>query len=73
MFKMIFARFLRGFIAGAVSAAAILSPVTMQDFNSLTHWLILLLIVVIQGGITGGILALDKYFRSTPTDTLIEP
>lgn len=68
MFKMIFARFLRGFIAGAVSAAAILSPVAIQNFENLTNWLLLLLVAVVQGGITGGILALDKYLRATPID-----
>jgi ABC-type uncharacterized transport system permease subunit len=74
MLKIILARFLRGFIAGAVSAAAILSPVAIQDFKTLTNWLVLLLIAVIQGGIVGGILALDKYFRMTPADqSEIEP
>ena len=66
MFKILLARFLRGFAAGAISAAAILSPVALQEINDLTRWLVLLLIAVVQGGITGGILALDKYFRSTP-------
>ncbi|HKQ06113.1 MAG TPA: hypothetical protein VJ464_13340 [Blastocatellia bacterium] len=72
---MIFVRFLRGFIAGAVGAGAVLTPVALQDFHSLATWLSLLLIAVIQGGITGGILALDKYLRTIPTDqdTLIEP
>jgi len=75
MFKIIFARFLRGFVAGAVGAVALLSPAAIQDFKNLTSWLTLLLIAVIQGGITGGILALDKYLRTTPIDQngVIEP
>jgi len=57
-------RFLRGFIAGAVSTAA-----AVTGFNGVKQWedlenaLAMLLIAIIIGGVTGGLMAADKFIR----------
>jgi len=59
-------RFLRGFVAGATGAAA---PVVIvfKDWDNVIPVLSVLGLAALAGGITGGILALDKYVR-TPNE-----
>jgi len=56
-------RFLRGFIAGGVGAMALITPVGIQNFNDISSWLVALLLAGIVGAISGGLQALDKYWR----------
>ncbi len=64
--KGVFYRFLRGFVAGAVASMASMVPFMGNgDWKALYTWLSLLCFAGVAGGITGGILALDKYIRET--------
>ena len=62
--KAILFRFIRGFIAGFVGTAVSLAPFAGNSFNELSDWLFGLAIAGVVGGISGGLLALDKYFRA---------
>ena len=65
--KGVLFRFLRGYFSGAVAAlttAVALAPAT-NDWSALETWFGHLLFASIIGGITGGVLALDKYVRET--------
>jgi hypothetical protein len=61
-------RFLRGFIAGGIGAMALILPVGIQNFNDLSSWLVGLLLAGLVGAISGGIQALDKYFRDSKNE-----
>lgn len=56
-------RFLRGFIAGAVGSMVAI-PVVAKSFPELVNSLTALVFIGLAGGITGGLLALDKYVRT---------
>jgi hypothetical protein len=56
-------RFVRGFAAGAVSAMLAVLPVDITGTTALKEWLFRLSLAALVGGITGGLLAADKYFR----------
>jgi hypothetical protein len=66
-FKRIGYRFLRGFVAGAVGSMSTLlvaiGKESASDLKSLQIWGASLFFSAIVGGTTGGIMALDKYFR----------
>lgn len=57
-------RFLRGFAAGAIGTMAPIGIVTAKWGDVITG-LSVLALVGLSGGITGGLLALDKYIRET--------
>jgi hypothetical protein len=57
-------RFVRGFAAGMVGSFAALSPVVFNSWADVHTWLITAGFAALSGGLTGGILALDKYLRS---------
>lgn len=58
-------RFVRGFVAAAIAAAATATYLTGVDtWTELAAALNMLAIVAAVAGISGGLLALDKYFRS---------
>lgn len=57
-------RFLRGFVAGAVGAMAPIGFVAAKWGDVITG-LSVLGLVGLSGGVTGGLLALDKYIRET--------
>lgn len=61
--KVLLNRFLRGFLAGAVGALATLLPISFQSLDDVKAWLFLAGLVVVSGGFSGGILALDKALR----------
>lgn len=62
--KRVGIRFLRGFIAGAVSTAAAVTGVNgTHTWNELESALANLVVAAIIGGISGGLLAADKYIR----------
>lgn len=62
--KIIFFRFLRGFLAGGVaSMTTFLATSNATSWNDFQNWIGALTFALTIGGITGGILALDKYFR----------
>lgn len=67
-FKRVGMRFLRGAVSGSVaSMAALLAVAGREDINNLASlevWLITLSFAGIVGFVSGGLLALDKYFRS---------
>jgi hypothetical protein len=56
--KVLLFRFIRGFVAGAVS-----SMVVIAFAGDLSQWLQALGIAAITGGLTGGLLAIDKAVR----------
>lgn len=62
--KVVAYRFLRGAVAGAVASMVGLQVVGVQSFSDLQAFAISLTISGIMGGVTGGLLALDKYFRA---------
>lgn len=63
--KSVLLRFLRAFVAGAVSTMVVIVPLA-NDWSSLKGWLSALSLAGIIGGITGVLQAVDKWVRSTP-------
>jgi len=61
--KVLIFRFIRGFIAGAVGSMITVGVFAGSGLNDLKQWGILLGVAAISGGITGGLLALDKAIR----------
>jgi len=57
-------RWLRGFVGGAASTMIAVNAVGVSTFEDLTRFLSALAIAGLVGGITGSILAVDKFFRS---------
>lgn len=62
--KSVFYRFLRGAVAGAVASMVVVNVSGVNTFNDLGVFLTSLTLAGIVGGVTGGLLALDKYFRA---------
>lgn len=62
--KSVLFRFLRGVIAGAVSTMILIQYNGGQSFSDVHAFLYSLAVAGIAGGVTGGLLALDKYFRA---------
>lgn len=56
-------RFLRGFLAGSIGAMATITPMA-SGLSGLKEWFGLLAIAFIVGGVSGGVLALDKAVRT---------
>lgn len=67
LLKSVGLRFLRGFIAGAVAQMAMIT-VYATNLAELETALVSLAFAAITGGITGAILAADKYLRSLPSE-----
>jgi len=63
MAKALLLRFIRGFIAGAIAAMATITISQVTSWQAVIDVLNNLAISAIIGGLSGGILALDKYFR----------
>jgi len=61
--KSVVLRFLRAFVAGAASTMVTVVPLT-GGWKELGVWLSSLALAGIIGGITGCLMAADKYFRS---------
>ena len=61
-------RFIRGFVSGAISAMVVIAPNSMNDWSDLSTWLGALSLAGIFGGITGVLLAMDKYIRDTMSE-----
>ena len=61
--KVLFKRFLRGFLAGFVGSAISVGVFTGTGMKDLMDWLAILSIVGLAGGIAGAILSVDKYLR----------
>lgn len=62
--KMIAFRFLRGAISGAVSTMVVIQFAGGNSFADVQAFIASLAVAGVVGGITGGLLALDKYFRA---------
>jgi len=56
-------RFIRGFVAGFVASAVAVVVPNIQTINDFGSWLFALTIAGAVGGVTGGLLALDKAIR----------
>jgi hypothetical protein len=61
--KSIILRFIRAFVAGAVATMLTVIPLTSGSWNDLGNWLSALGLAGIIGGISGLLMALDKYLR----------
>lgn len=61
--KSLLLRFVRAFIAGAVSTMLVIVPLT-GTWDKLGTWLSSLALAGLVGGISGLLQALDKYIRS---------
>ena len=61
--KVLFKRFVRGFVAGFIGSATMIGVFAGQSIQELGEWMFALGIAGIAGGITGGLLALDKELR----------
>lgn len=61
--KVLTIRFLRGCVAGAIATMMTVAIPNYQSWNDIQIWLTSLLMAGIVGGISGGILALDKALR----------
>ena len=62
-FKVLIIRFIRGFIAGAVGSMITVGVFAGTNLTDFQQWISLLIIAAVAGGITGGLLALDKAIR----------
>lgn len=62
--KALLLRFVRGFVAGAVSSMLMINVTAVNTFSDLKVFLSALTISAIVGGLNGALLAVDKYFRS---------
>lgn len=63
LIKSILWRFVRAFIAGAVSTMVILMPFSANSWTEMQTWLMALALAGSVGGISGLIQGIDKYFR----------
>lgn len=62
--KMVAMRFARGFVAGACGSMVVMTGQGIMTWSDLSSWISALTIAGITGGVTGGLMALDKYLRS---------
>jgi hypothetical protein len=62
-FKSLALRFARGFIAGAVAAMTTIA-ITFKNWEEVGTVLSVIGLIGLAGGISGGLLALDKYIRA---------
>lgn len=62
--KAVFYRFFRGAISGAVSTMVVIQFTGGNSFSDLKAFMFSLTIAGFIGGVTGGLMALDKYFRA---------
>lgn len=63
--KTLWLRFLRGAISGAVASMTTLQVAGAHSFADVTSFVHSLGVAGIMGAITGGLLAVDKYIRSS--------
>lgn len=61
-------RFVRGFITGAIGAIVAILGTGNVPTADIVSWCKLIGISLFTGGITGGLLAVDKYIRATPDE-----
>lgn len=66
--KILWLRFLRGAISGAVSSMVILQVAGAHSFSDVLHFWSALGIAGLMGATTGGLLAIDKYIRTAPEE-----
>lgn len=64
LFRSVVNRFFRGYFAGAIGAMVPLLSVNVSNLGDLKVWFASLLLASVVGGVTGGILALDKFLRA---------
>lgn len=62
--KATFYRFLRGAVAGAVSTMVVIQFNGGNSLTDLQSFFSSLAVAGVVGGVTGGLMALDKYFRA---------
>lgn len=67
--KILWLRFLRGAISGAVSSMVVLQVAGAHSFADVSAFVYALGVAGLMGAITGGLLAVDKYIRSVPDTT----
>lgn len=67
--KPVLLRFARGFVAGAIASLGTISLTTVGTWHDLSSALTALAYSLAVGGITGGLMALDKYLRFQPEDS----
>lgn len=59
--KSVLMRFIKGFIAGALAAIGLLTLQAPTSWEELSKTLLMLAFAAVSGGITGGLLAVEKY------------
>lgn len=64
--KSVAKRFLKGFLAGAIASVATITFNTPTTWEELSTTLVMLAFAGITGGITGGVLAIEKWLSWTP-------
>ena len=64
LYKRILKRFLREFLAGAFATMATIVPLQSNSWGDIKVWIAALIISAFVGGISGMVMAGDKYFRS---------
>lgn len=62
--KSLWLRFVRGAVAGAVASGGAITFFGENTFSNLVHFLTMVAIALITGAVTGGLLAVDKFFRA---------
>lgn len=65
--KVVLKRFLKGALSGAVSTASVVAVAMPNNtFSEVSAWISTVLIALIIGAVSGGILAVDKYINFKP-------
>ena len=64
LYKRVLKRFLRAFLAGAFATMATIVPLQANNWGDIKVWIGALVISAFIGGISGVVMAGDKYFRA---------
>jgi len=62
--KSVLLRFVRAFVAGAVATMITITPLSINNWTDVSTWLGALGLSGIIGGVSGLLMAIDKYLRS---------
>ena len=64
LFRSVANRFFRGYASGALGAMAAVLAFNGKSLADLEGWFTSLLLASVVGGVSGGVLALDKWIRA---------
>ena len=63
MYKAVFVRFIRAFVAGAITSISLLSAADISSWTDLSRATSNLILSAVIGGMNGVLMAVDKLYR----------